>query len=196
MEGTYETDASSVASSAVAPVASAPTITLGIPITVRLASADARVVTEFYMQCDSNVWYHLAQYHWTVNDDGYCTCNNSISFHREAYKLIHNVQLASDQIVDHENRQRLCCLSSNLRLATPEENAQNRTKSTSREYTSAYYHVHWDNSRNMWRSEVETGRGGTRQRLVSYHDDEIQAAKASDLAAKRLHKAFASLNFP
>ena len=76
------------------------------------------------------------------------------------------------------------------------QHAQNRTKSTSRNYTSSYYHVHWDAHKGMWRSEVETSRGGTRQRQVSYHDDEIEAAKASDLAAKRLHKAFASLNFP
>jgi hypothetical protein len=168
-------------------------------ITVALPHADGRVQTRYMVRINPRTWHQLACYHWVV---GYnCQYAHLItdpyqSLHRAAYRVEHPDEDISDALIDHADRDVLNNTSENLRRCTHQENSQNRSKSQNGDLTSQYYHVHWCATRGKWRAEVETGRAaGDRQRRVSYHDREVDAALAADRYAQELHKQFASLNF-
>jgi len=95
-------------------------------------------------------------------------------------------------LVDHINCDGLDNRRANLRLATRQQNKCNSRPSSSR-CTSRYKGVFWAKDRKKWRAGV-TFNGKT-VRLGSF-DNEIEAAKARDVAAKKYHGRFAWLNFP
>ena len=97
-------------------------------------------------------------------------------------------------LVDHISQQKLDCRAINLRLTDSRGNSQNRGKRRT-PTSSEYLHVH--RCPRGWRAEVQTTTpDGVRHRRVSYHPDEIGAARAADQFARELHGEFASLNSP
>ena len=112
-----------------------------------------------------------------------------------AFAALHpDITLHPKLLVDHKNTQRLDCRAINLRLTDSRGNAQNRGKRRGPS-SSEYLHVHA--CPRGWRAEVQTTTSdGVRHRRVSYHPDEIGAARAADQFARELHGEFASLNFP
>lgn len=94
--------------------------------------------------------------------------------------------------VDHSNGDTLNNLRKNLRLATHSQNAAafrvRKTKSSSK-----FRGVGWHRRIGKWWACVCVNYARTH---LGYYDDETDAARAYDAAAKRYFKEFASLNFP
>ncbi len=87
--------------------------------------------------------------------------------------------------VDHKNRNKLDNRRSNLRVATPRENASNRGP---RAHTSRFKGVTWHRC-GRWQV-VCAGK------YVGLFVDESSAAAAYDRAAHERYGSFAYLNFP
>lgn len=94
-------------------------------------------------------------------------------------------------IVDHRDGDRLNNRPSNLREATYSQNAANaasRPKSRSQ-----YRGVSWSTSLQRWASRCKLNG---REHFIGYFDTEVEAARAYDMTAVRVHGEFARTNFP
>lgn len=89
--------------------------------------------------------------------------------------------------VDHINGSGLDNRRTNLRLATTSQNNRNRRPMPG--YTSPYKGVHWLASRNRWRARLG-------HKHLGYFEDEQEAARAYDTAARAQWGEFALTNFP
>jgi hypothetical protein len=111
--------------------------------------------------------------------------NKIVKMHREIMNAPAGV------FVDHRYGDGLDNRKVNLRIATRAQNQYNRRK-TSKKTTSKYKGVHLDRNRNKYRAII--GCSGKRI-FLGYFDNETDAAKAYDEAAKKYHGEFAKLNF-
>jgi hypothetical protein len=94
-------------------------------------------------------------------------------------------------LVDHKNWNGLDNRRSNLRLATYGENTQNTRKRKGT--TSRYVGVNFDKKPGNWRARIMY-KG--KMKYLGNFDNEIDAGKAYDAAAKKYYGEFARLNFP
>lgn len=93
----------------------------------------------------------------------------------------------SDKI-DHINGNGLDNRRCNLRVCTQSQNIKNQRKTRG---TSKYKGVHWHKPNKKWVVQIKLNGIG---RYVGCFISEIQAAKAYNKAAKKLHGEFARLN--
>lgn len=100
--------------------------------------------------------------------------------------------LSDGYVVDHINCDGLDNRRANLRLATRQQNKCN-SRPNSRGGTSRYKGIFWAKDRKKWRAAI-TFKGKTIR--LGQFDNEVEAAKVRDAAAKKYHGQFAWLNFP
>lgn len=137
-------------------------------------------LSQFRWHCKSNIKTIYAVR--TVTIDGK---QKRIFMHRMIADTPENL------VCDHINHEGLDNRSANLRNCTIRQNNINsRAAGTS---TSRYKGVSWNRRRRRW--VVYIKKDG-RQKFLGSFNDEIEAAKAYDAAAKKLHGRFATLNLP
>ena len=101
--------------------------------------------------------------------------------HREIIKVPDNL------VVDHINHNGLDNRKANLRPATKAQNAWNR-----KIHTGKFKGVTWSKGRKKWFVRL---RCAGKRISIGFFDDQIEAAKAYDEAAKKYRGQFAVLNF-
>jgi hypothetical protein len=109
-----------------------------------------------------------------------------------AHRVIWAMQVGEwpQSVLDHIDRNRLNNVWSNLRQATAYQNSVNKTSKVNS--SSNYLGVSWHKDRQKWVAAIRSYGSN----YLGIFSSEIEAAKAYDAAARRLHGEFASLNFP
>lgn len=116
----------------------------------------------------------------------------TIQMHRIILSRMLNRELSPKEHCDHIDGNGLNNTRANLRLSVKHGNHKNASKKD-KTTSSLYKGVHWYKAMNVWRAKIQCDN-------ISHHlgnfENEIDAAKAYDKAAKQLHGKFAKLNFP
>lgn len=100
-------------------------------------------------------------------------------------------KIPKNMVIDHKNRNPLDNRLSNLRLASITEN--NRNLSKRRKSTSKYKGVYWSPEKQRWRATIRIN--GKKVYLGDFKfEDELKAAKAYNVAAKKHFGKFSCLN--
>ena len=94
-------------------------------------------------------------------------------------------------IVHHMNHDGLDNRRTNLRIVTYKQNAVNNKPAG--KCTSKYKGVHWHKAKKKWQVALRHNR---KKIYIGLFEDEHEAAKAYDTAAKKYHGEYAYLNFP
>jgi hypothetical protein len=141
-------------------------------------------------------FYWLNNFHWYGSGKGECfyatraTRTNegkskTVYLHREIMKPPKGL------LVDHINGDGLDNRRDNLRVATHSQNSCNRRKQ--KNTTSKFIGAHLDKRTSRWIAQIMYQR---KMIHLGTFDNEIDAARAYDAAAKKYHGEFARLNFP
>jgi hypothetical protein len=144
---------------------------------------------------DDDDYEHLNRFRWHFGS-GYAVKWLTTDKNKGRSIAMHNyiIDVPPGLWVDHANGDRLDNRKENLRLATPQQNARNRSK-TSRKKSSVYRGVSWNKTRTSykkWNARINAGHGNIN---LGYFAEESEAAKAYDEAARRYFGEFAKVNF-
>lgn len=102
------------------------------------------------------------------------------------------IEFPDGMLIDHVNQNSMDNRRANLRAATRAQNIRNRKK-FSNSTGSKYKGIYWDKNRKRWITRIMLEK---KKIHLGYFQNEIDAAKAYDRAARKYHGEFASLNFP
>jgi len=102
------------------------------------------------------------------------------------------IEIPEGFITDHINQNGLDNREANLRAATYAQNVCNRRK-FSKTSRSKYKGVGWKKPMNKWTAQIGVNN---KMKFLGYFENELDAARAYDNAARKYHAQFAALNFP
>lgn len=131
----------------------------------------------------------MLKYNWRWDKDNGYISNRVSKNGRSRHRYLHNFIFRKRRGIDHVNRIRLDCRRCNLRPATMSQNNMNRPKQRGE---SKFKGVFWNKINKNWNVQINTPE---RKRIhLGVFDDEIQAAKVYNIAAKSFYGEFALLN--
>jgi hypothetical protein len=146
---------------------------------------------------DPDDYERLSKYKWSASEHGktwYAVRREylketrtklTIYMHREV------IEIPQGMVVDHINRNGVDNRKRNLRAATYSQNNFNKGKRNVK-CRSKYTGVSWQKPLEKWRASI-TFSG--KWMHLGYFEQEVEAAKAYDEAARKYHGTFAALNF-
>lgn len=130
------------------------------------------------------------KYKWCLGKNGYVKTGG-----RKNVILLHNFILKRESscatLCDHKSRDKLDCRKTNLRECNHSQNACNSTMRN--DNTSGFVGVYGKKETKKWMAAILVNN---KMQYLGYFYDKIDAAKARDKVAKKLHGEFAILNFP
>jgi hypothetical protein len=144
---------------------------------------------------DPQDYYWLNYFHWCINgrrEQLYAIRSDIVADGKAKFVRMHREIMKPPKglVVDHRFGNTLDNRRANLRLATKAQNMQNRRKR--KDTSSQFIGVSFDKNYKKWVSQIVYQR---KRKWLGRFDDEINAAKAYDEAAKKHHGEFARLNF-
>jgi hypothetical protein len=156
-----------------------------------------------YTIVDPDIYYEKCQYKWFLVGAGhneYPIREKKIGPYKTVRMSLHReiMKPRKGKLIDHRDNNPFNNLKSNLREATRAQNAQNRPKAKIKA-SSKYRGVSWNKSDNRWLVRISWQKKGRRVRKIIglfRKENEIEAARAFDMAALKYHKDFANTNFP
>jgi hypothetical protein len=141
-------------------------------------------------------YYRFANLKWYLRGNGrkfYALSSVVVGPMRTTILCLHReiMNAPAGLLVDHRNDDGLDNRRANLRLATNSQNICNSRRNKANCY-SQFKGVTFDRRRGVWYAKIKIN--GKSIFLGSF-DNELNAARAYDAAAKKYHKEFARLNF-
>ncbi|MBN1505310.1 MAG: HNH endonuclease [Sedimentisphaerales bacterium] len=141
----------------------------------------------FYAYVDAADYEHLSRYTWHLNN-GYASRREK---GRRIYMHSEIMQPPKGKVVDHIDGNNANNCRFNLRVCTQPENLCNRRKRHGSR--SRYIGVLYSDEHHKWYARC---RFEGRKHWLGYFGNEIEAARAYDLAAVTYFGEFARVNFP
>jgi hypothetical protein len=149
-----------------------------------------------YALVDQQDFYRVSKLDWIIKEDFdsvYAVRFFKETGRRSRLDSMHRFicKPAKGLFIDHKNCNGLDNRRDNLRPATQSQNTCNRPKR--RNTTSRFIGVHLAKKEKRWAAQIKY-KGG--KKWLGYFDNEEDAARAFDRAARKYHGEFARLNFP